>query len=206
VVARLDGVRLELADFDLDVSTEIRSPSTGLFGHSGSGKTTLLELIAGLRRPSAGRIYIHGNEVTASSARERRIGYVPQDDALFPHMSVERNIRYGAAGASPVLIEQITTVLEIGSLMTRQVRRLSGGERKRVALARALASNPALLLLDEPLSGVDHALRSRVLVYLVRVRQEFGVPMIYVSHDAEEMEAICDEVLVMERGRVIGRR
>lgn len=201
MVVTFDGVSLPLAHFDLQLSAEITAPVTGLFGPSGSGKTTALELIAGLRAPASGRILIGGRDITGLPPRERRVGLVPQDDALFPHMSVIRNIRYGVS-ADHDRLEQILDVLEIRPLLRRSVRGLSGGERKRVALARALATEPQLLLLDEPLAGVDHPLRDRVLAYLARVRDQFSTPMIYVSHDPAEVRAICDEVLVMERGRI----
>jgi len=126
---------------------------------------------------------------------------VPQDDALFPHLSVRQNVRYGAT--SQPRHEHAIDVLEIASLMERMPRHLSGGERKRVALARALLSDPEILLLDEPLEGIDAPLRARVLEYLRRVRDEFPVPMVYVTHHREEVAALCDEVIVLERGRVI---
>jgi molybdate transport system ATP-binding protein len=198
----LDAITLRLAPFTLELSAEFAAPVTGLFGPSGSGKTSVLELIAGLRTPERGRILLHGSEITSMPARDRRVGYVPQDDALFPHLSVSRNIRYGGDGGP---IEHIAEVLEIGPLLGRGVRKLSGGERKRVALARALASSPRLLLLDEPLAGVDHVLRDRVLTYLRRIRDEFAIPMIYVAHDPNEVRSICDEIMVMEGGRVVDR-
>jgi molybdate transport system ATP-binding protein len=124
---------------------------------------------------------------------------VPQDDALFPHLSVRQNITYGGA-----IDDAVIGVLEIAHLLDRDVKRLSGGERKRVALARALLSHPEVLLLDEPLSGVDAELRARVLAYLVRVRDEFPVPMIYVTHDLDEAGVVCEKVVRIERGRVTG--
>ena len=144
--------------------------------------------------------------MTASGFRRATAAsdYVPQDDALFPHLSVRQNVFYGARGAENA--DDVIDVLEIGTLLDRGVQNLSGGERKRVALARALLTRPALLLLDEPLAGVDLALRDRVLEYLVRVRDEFPVPTIYVTHHMQEVEAICDEIVVLERGRVAEQR
>jgi molybdate transport system ATP-binding protein len=124
---------------------------------------------------------------------------VPQDDALFPHLTVRQNVEYGAREDGSAVID----VLEIAPLLARGVKQLSGGERKRVALARALLTRPDVLLLDEPLSGVDIALRDRVLQYLQRVRAEFPIPTIYVTHQLEEVRAICDEMVVLERGRVV---
>lgn len=199
---------LPLSEFTLDVSATLSDGTTALYGPSGAGKTTLLELIAGLRKPRSGHIEMNGRVIADATTfvppRHRRIGYVPQDDALFPHLSVRRNIFYGAAADANG--DDVIDVLEIRALLERGVARLSGGERKRVALARALLTRPALLLLDEPLSGVDLALRDRVLEYLVRVRDEFPIPTIYVTHQLQEVEAICDEIVMLERGRVMGQR
>jgi molybdate transport system ATP-binding protein len=197
---------LPLAEFTLDVSMTLAGGTTALYGPSGAGKTTLLELIAGIRTPRSGRIELNGRVLYDGAIRvpprARRIGYVPQDDALFPHLSVRQNVFYGSASKSNDVID----VLEIGSLLDRGVRRLSGGERKRVALARALLTRPDVLLLDEPLAGVDLPLRDRVLGYLVRVRDEFPIPAIYVTHHMQEVEAICNEIVVLERGRVVDHR
>ena len=191
---------LPLAHHTLEASVEMTARTTAIYGPSGSGKTSLLEAIAGLRTPAAGTIELMDRVVfdagtTFVPPRERHVGYVPQDDALFPHLSVRSNIFYGAPGNGA---EHVIEVLEIGHLLDRGVKRLSGGERKRVALARALLSRPAVLLLDEPLAGVDAALRARVLAHLVRVRDEFPIPMLYVTHQREEADAICEAMVVLE--------
>ena len=194
----LRDVVLPLAEFTLDVpALELTARTTALVGPSGAGKTSLLEVIAGLR-DARGSVVLHGRDVTKLPPRLRRVGYVPQDDALFPHLSVRQNIFYGSRAREHAAID----VLEIGALLDRGVKQLSGGERKRVALARALLSDPEVLLLDEPLSGVDAALRDRVLEYLIRVRDEFPVPAVYVTHQMEEVRAICEERVLLERGRV----
>lgn len=198
----LRDLAFPLAHFELDVSLELHAQTTALYGPSGAGKTSVLELIAGLRRPLRGRIELHGRDVTELPPRLRRVGYVPQDDALFPHMSVRQNIFYSRRTTAG---SHVIDVLEMGTLLDRSVKRLSGGERKRVALARALLSDPEVLLLDEPLAGVDIALRDRVLEFLVRVREEFPIPAIYVTHQMAEVEAICDEIVHLDRGRVAGR-
>ena len=202
----VSDVELPLAEFAIEASFAIRSRTAALYGPSGAGKTTLLELIAGLRKPRRGRIELNGRVVTDANVfiapQERRIGYVPQDDALFPHLSVRRNIFYGARETNG----DVLAILELAPLMDRSVKRLSGGERKRVALARALLTKPEVLLLDEPLAGVDIALRGRVLEYLLRVRDELAVPAIYVTHQMEEVTAICEEIVVIDRGRVIEQR
>jgi molybdate transport system ATP-binding protein len=195
-------VVLPLAEFTLDVTVAFASGTTALYGPSGAGKTTLLELIAGLRTPRSGSIEFNGRVLSDLPPRRRRIGYVPQDDVLFPHLSVRRNVYYGSDEERA----DVVGALEIGPLLDRGVQKLSGGERKRVALARALVTRPDLLLLDEPLAGVDLALRDRVLAYLVRVRDEFPIPAIYVTHHLQEAEAICEEIVMLERGRVIEHR
>jgi molybdate transport system ATP-binding protein len=196
----LDGVRLPLAHFDLEVTAELTSRVTGIFGPSGAGKTSLLDVVAGLRAPRAGRIILDDVVFNHVPARHRRIGYVPQENALFPHMSVIANIRYGARDAA---IDRVVEVLELGELLPRGVTALSGGEQKRVALARALVTSPRLLLLDEPLAGLDRPLHARILAFLQRIRDEFRLPMLYVTHDPLELGAIAEETLVLERGRVV---
>ena len=212
----LQRIRLPLARFELVVDAEVSRNIVALFGPSGSGKTSLLDLLAGLRRAASAFIALDGQVLTDTAAgvevptRYRRIGYVPQDGALFPHYSVRKNLLYGAHGRPAAengsfSFEHITTVLEIQPLLDRGIERLSGGEKQRVALARALLSSPRLLLLDEPMTGLDFHLKSRVVEYLRRVRDEFKVPMVYVTHNLEEVFALCDELLVLERGRVVGQ-
>lgn len=212
---RLASVRLPLSDFALELTVEVTARVTALFGPSGSGKTSALELVAGLRRARAGRIELNGRLLFDAEtgyelpARFRRMGYVPQDDTLFPHLSVEQNLRYGTKShpMSDTLFtfERVVSVLELEPVLGRGTTHLSGGERRRVALARALLSSPELLLLDEPLTGLDEKLKARVIPYLKRVNAAFSVPSLYVTHNPEEVLALCDEVLVLERGRLVSR-
>lgn len=209
---RLRDVRLPLAGFPLEVEAEISAPVTALYGPSGAGKTSLLDLIAGLRRPASAYVELNGRVLEDRArrvvvpARARRIGYVPQDGALFPHLSVRRNLLYGYKGERSVLaVPAVLEVLDLHPLVDRAIGSLSGGEKQRVALARALLSSPELLLLDEPLAALDTALKERIQEYLRRVRDELGVPMLYVTHSADEVFALCDEVLLLERGRIAGR-
>lgn len=209
----LRDVVLPLAEFDLHVSVEMTAASTAVVGPSGAGKTSLIEVIAGLRVPSSGSVTLNGRVVFESAAGEsarhhtnpalRRVGYVPQDDALFPHLSVRGNILYGARDGGRMELDRVARVLEIETLLARGIEQLSGGERKRVALARALMTHPEILLLDEPLTGVDPALRKRVLDYLLRVRDEFPIPIIYVTHQQEEAAVLCSEVIAIDRGRIV---
>ena len=207
----LKNISLPLAHFTLEVNLELHGPITVLFGPSGSGKTSLLDLIAGLRRPASARIELDGVVLTDTAGgvllppHRRRIGYVPQDLALFPHLSVTQNLLYGKReGAPPPFpFEKIVALLEIQPLLQRRITDLSGGERQRVALGRALFSGPQLLLLDEPLANLDARLKAKILPCLTRIRDECGVPMLYVTHDRLEALTLADEMVVMAAGKVI---
>ncbi len=213
---RLEEVRLVLGAFTLELDLQLDRAVTGIFGPSGSGKTTLLDLIAGLRQPTAGRLQLN-DKVLADArgrvhlpARQRRIGYVPQDLALFPHLNVHANLAYGYRPPStdedaPFSLDHVAEVMEIQPLLKRDVLTLSGGEQQRVAFARAALSRPRLLLLDEPMSSLDSRLKRRLIPFLHRIRDEFRIPLIYVTHDATELAALCDEVAVLDRGRLVER-
>lgn len=206
-------LQVPLAEFDLRLDVVLDGKITAVFGASGAGKTTLLDCIAGLRQPAAGaillddRVLFDGASRRSIPSRQRDVGYVPQDRALFPHLSVRANVLYGAGRVAPAndafTLAHVCEVLEMESLLDRAIGALSGGERQRVALARALLSRPRLLLLDEPLAGLDLRLQERTLELLRRVHVAFGVPMLYVSHVPEEIAALCDDVLVLDRGTVL---
>jgi molybdate transport system ATP-binding protein len=198
--------------FELDVAFDADRQVTSLFGPSGSGKTTVLMLIAGLYRPDSGRIRLDERTLVDTEARvelaaeQRRVGLVFQDHLLFPHFSVEGNLRYGlrrrTRDSRPVDFERAVEVLELGDLLRRFPRNLSGGERQRVAVGRALLAGPELLLLDEPLAGLDEALKQRILDYLERVIEQWRIPLIYVSHGVAEVQRLAQQVIVLEQGRV----
>lgn len=185
---------------------------TGICGPSGSGKSTLLALIVGLLRPTTGAIRFD-TDVLADTARgvfippwQRHFGLVFQDGQLFPHLRVRDNLLYGYRLLAPTArhfeLEQVTQLLEIGHLLDRRPTQLSGGERSRVALGRALLYSPRLLLLDEPLSALDERLKQQILPFLKRVRDETHIPMIYVTHAMAEVEYLAERVLRMERGEL----
>lgn len=209
----LQKIVLPLSNFALEIDLAIEGRVVGLCGPSGAGKTSLLDLVAGLRRPKSAFIQLDADVLADTArdvcvpARRRGIGYVPQDLALFPHLSVRQNLLYGhktgQSADSLFSMEHVTRVLEIEPLIARGVRDLSGGEKQRVALARALLTMPRLLLLDEPLASLDGGLKARILPYLARVRDEFRLPMLYVTHYPKEVSALCDCVLEMDRGRII---
>jgi molybdate transport system ATP-binding protein len=171
----------------------------GVLGPSGSGKTSLLESIAGIRTPDQGEIRV-GDRVLFSTAakidlpaRDRRIGYVPQDALLFPNMNVRANINFGRHAEGD--FESLVKILDLQDRLERRVTNLSGGEKQRVAIARALMTRPSILLLDEPLAGVDRERRDVILPYILRIRKELHVPLIYVTHDEAELNSIADRVL-----------
>jgi molybdate transport system ATP-binding protein len=198
---------LPLAAGALRVEARLGDGVTAVMGPSGAGKTSLLEALAGLRRRARGRIAV-GDAVLLDSGRgvrlppeRRRVGYVPQDAGLFPHLTARENLRFGARGDGRAVESAIDT-LELGPLLDRYPVSLSGGEKQRVALGRALATLPRLLLLDEPLAALDVGLRDRVLPWLTRVRDAWRVPCLYVTHNPGEALALAGEVLLLRDGRV----
>ncbi len=209
----LKGISLKLAPFSLEVDAELHGRITAVFGPSGSGKTSLLDLIAGLRRPRSAFIQLDDELLTDTArgisvaTRHRGIGYVPQDLALFPHLSVHQNLLYGfkshPQAAQPLPFDRVVEILEIQPLVRRGVTALSGGEKQRVALARALLASPRLLLLDEPLASLDLDLKARIIPYLARIRDEFHIPMLYVTHDRDEVLALADEAVLLMNGKAI---
>jgi molybdate transport system ATP-binding protein len=207
-VIALDFV-LRQGAFTLEIRHRTDARITALFGPSGSGKTTILDALAGLRRPSQGSIVVGPHTLFDLDRRvdqpphRRHVGYVTQDVALFPHMTVRRNVLYGRRDGQKLALPAVAAMLEIEALLDRRVPQLSGGEKQRVALARALMSSPELLLLDEPLAAVDVERRRRILPYLERVRDDLGVPILYVSHDAGEVRQLADHVIVLESGKVV---
>lgn len=205
-------IQKQLGEFSLAASFASEGRVTGLFGASGSGKTSLINTIAGLLRPDRGTIMIDGETVddTASGIHvptwRRRIGYVFQDARLFPHLDIRQNLDYGrrmnGLAEDPAQHKRVVDLLDIGALLDRRPGKLSGGERQRVALGRALLSKPRLLLLDEPLGALDESRKLEILPYLVRLRDEAGVPMVYVSHDAAELRQLATQIVMLRRGQV----
>jgi molybdate transport system ATP-binding protein len=207
------AVRHDFAGFSLDAELRIgRDGITALFGPSGAGKTTLVNAVAGILRPREGRIVVDDHVLldTASGIfvppRARHIGYVFQDARLFPHMSVENNLRFGwrraANKASPGEFAHVLDLLGLEPLLARRPAKLSGGEKSRVALGRALLASPRLLLLDEPLAALDAARKSDILPYLERLRDEAKLPMIYVTHSLDEVMRLADDLILVKGGRV----
>jgi len=210
----LKNIDLPLAHFALELDAELEGEVIAIFGRNGAGKTSLLDLIAGLRTPRSAFIQLDGIVLTDTRSgrslrpQHRGIGYVPQDGTLFPHLSVLKNLTYGSKrgnGSAEFSVGHVAEVLEISHLLKNSAGAISGGEKQRVALARALLSQPRLLLLDEPLASWDESLKAKGLKLLERVREEFAIPMLYVSHAPEEITAICDYMIFLDQGKLARR-
>ena len=201
-----------LGKFELGARFESDGRLIALFGHSGSGKTSLINLIGGLTRPESGRIAVDGRVLVDTQAgifvpaHKRRIGYVFQDARLFPHMTVAQNLNYGRfftpareryadAGA-------VVELLGIGHLLDRRPGRLSGGEKQRVAIGRALVASPKLILMDEPLASLDEARKAEIMPYIERLRDETGIPIVYVSHSLAEVARLATDIVALTEGKV----
>ena len=206
-------VQKQLGTFKLNISFKAAGNATGLFGPSGSGKTTLVNMIAGLLTPDRGSIAVDDTVLFDSTARinvpphRRRIGYVFQEGRLFPHLSVRQNLDYGRRMSrrprDTKEFERIAALLDIGHLLDRRPRMLSGGERQRIAVGRALLMAPRLMLLDEPLASLDAGHKREILPYLVRLRDEAKIPVVYVSHTPAELRQIATTIVRLEAGRVV---
>jgi molybdate transport system ATP-binding protein len=211
VSLRFERVDYPLAEFALALDLELAARATLVLGPSGAGKSTLLELVAGLRRPRRGRIALDGAALDDVERRlhqpppARGVGWVPQDGALFPHLDVRANLLYGARRGRSLELGQVVEKLELGALLARDVRSLSGGEQRRVAIGRALLAGARLLLVDEPFAGLDRERRARVTEALFRVRDELGVRSLAVSHDLDGLASWAEEIVVLERGAVAAR-
>jgi molybdate transport system ATP-binding protein len=215
VSAGANLIRLSLERPTFRLETDLTLPARGitaLFGPSGSGKTTLLRCVAGLEKAAAALVHVEG-QVWQDASRSvflppwrRPLGYVFQEASLFDHLDVRGNLEYGqrraGAAARAIALDEAVELLGIGSLLTRRTQALSGGERQRVAIARALATGPRLLLLDEPLASLDHARRQEILPWLERLRDELHIPMLYVTHAADEVARLADTLIVLDQGRV----
>ena len=202
-------VRLKRQNQDFDFRFQTSGGLTVIFGPSGAGKTTILNLITGLTTPDEGHIAVgertlfSKNDALNTSLSTRAIGYVPQDLLLFPHMTVAQNLKYGQKQENTALYQHYVDMLDLGSLLEQRPPQLSGGEGRRLALGRALLSNPAALLLDEPMAGLDPARRQRLLPFIERIRQDVKIPILYVSHFAEEAVRLADDAVMVQNGKTI---
>lgn len=205
-------IRGRVGSFDLSAEFVGGCGVTALFGQSGAGKSTITNMIAGLTRPSSGRITLGGEVLFDANAgidlplRLRRVGQVYQDARLFPHLSVASNLtfaRWAGGRQASRSFDEVVDLLGIRHLLKRKPGRLSGGERQRVAIGRALLSDPRLLLMDEPLASLDQARKAEILPYLDRLRQEAGIPIVYVSHSMEEVGRLAETLVIVSEGVVL---
>ncbi len=206
-------VQKQFDHFACDVDFSITQVKTGVFGPSGSGKSTLMNMLSGFTVPDRGRITLNGRTLFDKESNinlppdKRRVGVVFQHAHLFPHMSVKKNLYYGHArcknSTATIEPEQLIEALQLNSLLTRSVCQLSGGEKQRVALGRTILANPELILLDEPLTGLDNRLKYNIIPHLQRVFSEFSIPLLFISHNLQEMRLMTENVLVMEKGKII---
>ena len=203
-----------LGEFDLDVAFEAPAKGiTALFGRSGSGKTSVLRAVAGLYKATGAVVKINGDVWQDAQSfvptHKRPLGYVFQEASLFPHLSVRNNLEYGwrriPQSERQIKFDDVVELLGIGPLMQRPTVRLSGGERQRVAIARALLTSPKLLLMDEPLSALDHGAKQAILPYLDSLHDEFAIPSLYVSHDPNEVAHLADHMVLLDKGKVIAQ-
>ncbi len=208
---RFDNLSWQGGAFRLEgVSFSVPAGSYGvLMGRTGCGKTTLLEILCGLRKPAGGRVWIGGRDVTDLPPGERGIGYVPQDGAMFPTMAVREQIGFALTiRQRPALeiaarVKELSDHLGVAHLLDRLPQHLSGGERQRVALGRALAAKPCVLLLDEPLSALDEELRDDLAALLKRMQRELGLTALHITHSRHEAVQLADGIFRMEAGRVL---
>ena len=208
-------IRIRFGQFSLTAAGETGKGITAVFGPSGSGKTTLLNCLAGVVKPDKGTIVVGGDTLFCSTRNvnlppeKRRIGYVFQDATLFPHLTGMKNILYGydllPSSRKVIRPEQVISLLEIETVLKRRPESMSGGDRSRVAMARALLTSPRLLLLDEPLVSLDFKLKGKILPYIERINSTFDIPVLYVSHDISEVLYLADDTLVLQEGKLIGR-
>lgn len=201
-------------NFSLDIEVDFIQGITGVFGPSGAGKTTLMHLLVGLEKPNEGFIQINDTLLVDTAAninepaRNRKIGYVFQEGRLFPHMSVRKNLlfatKYVQKGKQVIEFAELVNLLELNNLLEKQPKHLSGGEKQRVAIGRALLSSPKLLLMDEPFSSLDVKLRRQIIPYLIKINRKFNIPMLVVSHDLPDLLSLTRELFLLKNGRVLG--
>lgn len=205
-------IKHRMGSFSLDAELSAGEGVTALFGRSGSGKTSIIRIIAGLIEPDEGKVTLDGEVLADQSRRlfipchKRRFGYVFQEARLFPHLTVQQNLHYGqwfsGRSAKDKESADIVDMLGIADLLHRRPEKLSGGEKQRVAIGRALLSSPRLLLMDEPLAALDEARKAEIIPYLERLRDQTKIPIIYVSHSINEVSRLADRIVVMTDGRV----
>jgi len=207
------NVRKQLGAFIINVAFSTEGPGiTAIFGPSGAGKTSVTNMVAGLLKPDEGRIYVDNEPIFDSqkgvnvTPNKRRLGYIFQEGRLFPHLSVKSNLTYGMKlipkKERRLSFDKVLDLLDLAALLHRRPSKLSGGEKQRVAIGRALLTSPSLLLMDEPLSSLDGQLKAEILPFVSKMQKEFMIPVLYVSHSIDEILSIADRVVVIRSGEV----
>ncbi|MBT6975873.1 MAG: molybdenum ABC transporter ATP-binding protein, partial [Rhodospirillaceae bacterium] len=206
------SLQTRIGDFEIKAAFQAEAGITALFGPSGAGKTSLVNMLAGLERPARGRIVVWDQVLFDSeqgidlSPEQRRLGYVFQESRLFPHMTVAGNLSYGRAlvpkGVALVDYDAVVDLLALRPLLVRRPKTLSGGERQRVAIGRAILAAPRLLLMDEPLANLDAPRRAEILPFIEKLRREFDISIVYVSHNMDEIVRLADQLIVMADGAI----
>ncbi len=200
--------QLKQANLNLDIDYEITEAVTAIVGDSGVGKSTLLHMIAGIVRPDSGKIVLNDSCLFDSShhinlpIHQRQLGLVFQDAKLFPHMTVKKNLCYGRPKHTTIQLHEVSQLLELEPLLKQKPNTLSGGEKQRVALGRAILSEPQLLMLDEPLASLDQRLKQQILPYLRKITTLMHIPMLYISHDPAEIAQITNNILYLAQGKL----
>ncbi len=200
------AIRHRFGDVTIDIAFTAPAPGVvALFGPSGAGKSTVLSAVAGLLRADHGSVSLGAERLDSLAVERRGVGFVFQDALLFPHLSVAGNLRYGQnrARGGMIRFEEVVALLGIGKLLDRRPRTLSGGERQRVAIGRALLAQPRLLLMDEPLASLDAPRRAEIMPFLLRIKSELAIPILYVTHALDEVLSIADTLVLLEAGRVV---
>lgn len=202
------NIKLKRKGFELKVKAEILEGITGIFGPSGHGKTSLLNSITGIVKPDSGTIQINGTSVfdsenrTNVSVKNRKVGYVFQDVRLFPHLSIEKNLKYGWSPTNNVNADGVIETLEIAHLLNKKPAACSGGEKQRVAIGRAILSGSQILLMDEPFSAIDVNLRQEIIPFLIAVNQKFKIPLVVVSHDLPDLLSLTENLILLQSGSI----
>ncbi len=203
------SIKLDRILGPIHLKVDVELPDQGLtvfFGPSGSGKTSVINILAGLMNPDSGFIKVHDSVLFDSDKKfsmpiyQRRVGYIFQESRLFPHFTVKANLNYGYRQGKQINFDEVVELLGIGHLLNRRPHHLSGGEKQRVAIGRALLTNPDLLLMDEPLSALDELRKEEIIPFIVRIRDEFFTPIVYVTHSRSEVERLANNVVIMKNG------
>lgn len=203
------NIQRKLTDFQLDIDFHHEKGIAILFGKSGAGKTMTLNCISGFEKPDYGEIFVNGNLLFSSEKKinidpaKRKIGYILQAPYLFPHLSVKKNLLFGMKDFDGELFEKVISILDVKDLINRSIKKLSGGEKQRISIGRALLYKPECLLMDEPVSSLDDIRRWNILNFVKKINVELKIPIIYVTHNMDEVNFLADSIGTIEKGKLV---